>query len=292
MKTTLKLALSLLLVTLMISTANAQQMQFGLNAQYEHQNVLTTQVSFQDDLIKDEFRSTYQDNDIRLTYRNGYRGRYYRKEPRRGIDKYYPNRGTDNFVNVYIGLNNYLENEELPSSNSLLSLNPITSYYAAVNFDNITHLLGPIYLDWGAGVSISDLALKTQEHALIKETIKSALLRYLISLVEKVSNASHINVHFVPTISFGPYNSIRVGFGVYAGYRIVANTKLKFDDANGNKQKDKIKDNFYVNPYRYGFRATVGWDSFDLFFNYDVNELFEEDIKAPRLNPVTFGVIL
>ena len=148
MKTTLKLALSLMLVTLMISTANAQQMQFGLNAQYEPQNVLTTQVSFQDDLIKDEFRSTYQDNDIRLTCRNGCRGRYYRKESRRGIDKYYPNRGTDNFVNVYIGLNNYLENEELPSSNSLLSLNPITSYYAAVNFDNITHLLGPIYLDW------------------------------------------------------------------------------------------------------------------------------------------------
>ena len=50
------------------------------NAQYEPQNVLTTQVSFQDDLIKDEFRSTYQDNDIRLTCRNGCRGRYYRKE--------------------------------------------------------------------------------------------------------------------------------------------------------------------------------------------------------------------
>ena len=37
--------------------------------------------------------------------------------------------------------------------------------------------------------------------------------------------------------------------------------------------------------------ATVGWDSFDLFFNYDLTELFEDDIIAPRLNPVTFGVI-
>ena len=56
-------------------------------------------------------------------------------------------------------------------------------------------------------------------------------------------------------------------------------------------QKEKIKDNWFVNPFRYGARATIGWDFFDLFFNYDLTELFEDDITAPRLNPVTFGVI-
>ncbi|MFT6055336.1 MAG: hypothetical protein ACJASP_002238 [Roseivirga sp.] len=104
-------------------------------------------------------------------------------------------------------------------------------------------------------------------------------------------NVTHINLQFVPTFSFGRFNSFRVGAGVYGGYRIGSHAKYKYDDLNGDSQKDKFKNSLFINPFKYGLRAQIGWQSFDLFFNYDLTEMFEEDVNAPRLTPITFGVI-
>lgn len=281
-----------MLVTSMINEASAQKAQFSLDAQYEPPVKQEEQLFSNLDLLEEEYQPIYEE-DIRVTSRSKYRSRYKRRDARWDIDKYYPRRGTENFVNVYIGLNNYLQDNELPNSSSLLSLNPITSYYAALNFDNITRIFGPLYLDWGAGVSIQDFSFENTRTRLVSGDNEISLgeVTGITGRKSKLS-VSHINIHFVPTISFGRYGAFRVGFGVYGGYRIGAHTKVKFDDIDGNKQKDKIKDNYFVNPYKYGFRATVGWDFFDLFFNYDVTELFEEEVNAPRLNPVTFGVVL
>lgn len=281
-----------MLVTLMVTEASAQKAQFSLDAQYEAPVTQEEKLFTNLDLLQEEYLPNYEE-EVRVSSRSRYRSRYSRRDARWDIDKYYPRRGTENFVNVYIGLNNYLQDDELPNSSSLLSLNPITSYYAAINFDNITRIFGPLYLDWGAGVSIQDFSFENTRTRLVRgdNEISFGEVSGITGRKSKLS-VSHINVHFVPTISFGRYGAFRVGFGVYGGYRIGAHTKTKYDDNDGNKQKDKIKDNYFVNPYKYGFRATVGWDFFDLFFNYDVTELFEEEVNAPRLNPVTFGVVL
>lgn len=292
MKTISKLAMALMLVTLCLAQVNAQDL-------VEKTDPGSTATVVEDKesaealyLYKEEYKSLYQ-NDISISSRgnrnkriNGFWDREW------GLDKYYPRRGTENFVNVYIGLNNYLENDELPNSNSLISLRPLGSWYAGLNFDNVTHVFGPLYLDWGAGVSIQSFSFENTRVRVLKgaDNITFTEENNIIGDRSKLS-MSHINLHFVPTISFGRYRAFRVGFGGYAGYRIGSHAKYKYDDANGNRQKDKIKDNWFINPFRYGMRATVGWDFFDLFFNYDLTELFEDDINAPRLNPVTFGVI-
>lgn len=284
--------MALMLVTLCLAQVNAQDL-------VEKTDPGSTAVVVEDKeseealyLYKEEYKSLYQ-NDISISRRsnrnkriNGFWDREW------GIDKYYPRRGTENFVNVYIGLNNYLENDELPNSNSLISLRPLDSWYAGLNFDNVTHVFGPLYLDWGAGVSIQNFSFENTRVRVLKgaDSITFTEENNIIGDKSKLS-MSHINLHFVPTISFGRYRAFRVGFGGYAGYRIGSHAKYKFDDADGNRQKDKIKDNWFINPFRYGMRATVGWDFFDLFLNYDLTELFEDDINAPRLNPVTFGVI-
>lgn len=213
---------------------------------------------------------------------------------REDIDKYYPRKGTQSFVNIYVGLNNYLQNGDLPSSDELFTLNPLTSWYAALNLDHATRIVGPLYLDWGIGASIQDLSFEnTRVEVLVDRTNMSVDFVERMDRVGKKSkiNMMHLNVHFVPTFSFGKYNSFRMGVGVYGGYRISSHTKYKYDDLNGDGQKDKFKDSLYLNPFKYGLRAQMGWDSFDIFFNYDISELFEEEANAPRLNPVTFGVI-
>lgn len=291
MKTISKLAMALMLVTLCLSQVNAQDL--AANSYLEKLEVLSEVNEWKtEDLYKEEVQNQYK-NDISITRRSR-RSRRVRGfwDREWGIDKYYPRRGTENFVNVYLGLNNYLQDDELPNSNSLLSLQPLTSWYAGLNFDNVTHVFGPLYLDWGAGVSIQDFSFENTRVRVLKGANDITLTEDTnVSGRKSKLSMSHINLHFVPTISFGRYRAFRIGLGGYAGYRIGAHAKYKYDDAEGDKQKEKIKDNWFINPFRYGVRATVGWDFFDLFFNYDLTELFEDDVNAPRLNPVTFGVI-
>jgi len=149
-----------------------------------------------------------------------------------------------------------------------------------------------MYLDWGIGASWMDYAFENTRVEVIKED-DGILFSEVADITGRKSKISvgYLNVHFVPTLSFGRYRDFRVGFGVYGGYRIASSTKMKYDDANGDKQKDKVNDSLHINSFKYGFRAQVGWDFFDMFFNYDLTEFFDENVNAPRLTPVTFGIV-
>ncbi|WP_420388022.1 outer membrane beta-barrel protein [Roseivirga sp.] len=291
MKTTLKTLSLIVLVACLVSTKGFAQQDGFSNELLVQSNVLQKGLTPSASLstyepshslrIEDEGLST----SISKRRRNSWNTNF-------GIDKYYPRRGTENFVNVYVGLNNWLEDGDLPNSDELYSLIPINSWYLGLNFDNVTHVLGPLFLDWGIGASMQDYAFENTRVEVIKQddAIQFQELADITGRKSKI-NVSYLNVHFVPTFSFGRYRDFRVGFGVYGGYRISSNTKMKYDDASGDKQKDKVNDSFHINPFKYGFRAQIGWDFFDMFFNYDLTEFFDEDINAPRLTPVTFGVI-
>ena len=77
---------------------------------------------------------------------------------------------------------------------------------------------------------------------------------------------------------------------MYAGYRIASYTKYVTKE-DGDKEKDKDKDGFYLNNFRYGVRGQIGFRGIDIFFNYDLNELFADN-RGPELNAFSFGVVL
>ena len=288
MKTTFKIASLLVLVACLVSSKTYAQN--GLS-----DDLSVTSSVYKKGLKPSEFITDYTPTNSLKIEDNGrsstdvYKSRW---DKRFDIDKYYPRRGTDNFVNVYVGLNNWLEDGDLPSSDKLYSLIPLNSWYLGVNFDNVTHILGPMYLDWGIGGSWMDYAFENTRVEVIKED-DGILFNEVADITGRKSKISvgYLNVHFVPTLSFGRYRDFRVGFGVYGGYRIASSTKMKYDDANGDKQKDKVNDSLHINSFKYGFRAQVGWDFFDMFFNYDLTEFFDENVNAPRLTPVTFGIV-
>jgi len=125
--------------------------------------------------------------------------------------------------------------------------------------------------------------------------------------------ASYINASLVPVIDFGRggrkttifdgsrvdfssrgnhSSSFRIGLGPYVGYRIESHSKQVYE-SNGEQHKDHNSDNFYLNNLRYGVRLQVGFSDVDLFFNYDLNNLFI-DTKGPdptkKMNAFSFGV--
>jgi hypothetical protein len=49
--------------------------------------------------------------------------------------------------------------------------------------------------------------------------------------------------------------------------------------------------NMFASDFRYGLRAEIRVADVTLYFNYDLNETFQEN-KGPKLNALSFGFIL
>ncbi|HKK62856.1 MAG TPA: outer membrane beta-barrel protein, partial [Bacteroidales bacterium] len=85
-------------------------------------------------------------------------------------------------------------------------------------------------------------------------------------------------------------NDIIINGGVVGGMKLGSHTKVVYKES-GNRQKDKVRDDFNLSPFRYGFTARVGYNDWKLYATYYAVPLFEED-KGPELFPVAAGISL
>jgi len=82
--------------------------------------------------------------------------------------------------------------------------------------------------------------------------------------------------------------SFNIQAGVIGGYNIGSLIKTKYE-RDGAKYKDKIKDDFNLNPFRLTATARIGYGNFGFFANYGLTSLFQNG-KSPDLIPFTVGV--
>jgi hypothetical protein len=217
------------------------------------------------------------------------------------------NRGwTSHYFNLELGMNNYIQDGKFPDSNDeLYSVKPWGSWYVGINGTNRTRIGGPLYLDWGGGISWYNF--KHQNFATRLEKDDLEVIYYeepdVSSPVKSKLAITHLNLHLVPMFNFGKsggkkdifhwdyYDSgFRVGLGGYVGYRIKSWTKYTWKE-EGDKKKDHDYGNFYLNSVRYGVKFIVGYRSVDLFINYDISEIYSEN-RGPGLNAFSFGIVL
>jgi hypothetical protein len=78
--------------------------------------------------------------------------------------------------------------------------------------------------------------------------------------------------------------------GIIGGLKLFSNTKLKYVE-NGEKQKEKVKDDYYISPLRYGLTARAGYKAIKLYVNYYPVPLFLED-RGPELYPIAAGLVV
>lgn len=224
------------------------------------------------------------------------------EEWRRSRERHYSKR-TRHSVNFDLGLNNYLSDGSFPDeTNELYSVRPWGSWYVGINSTQRTHVGGKFFIEWGAGMSWYNFKFQSDNIIMSKDANGVIFEEDTrdVSFVKSKLTASYINASFIPMLDFGgrgkksrvwdSYGSnFRIGIGPYAGYRIGSHSKLVYKDSG--REKDKNKDNFYLNNFRYGMRLQMGIRSTDIFFNYDMNELFSEKANNPKLNAFSFGVI-
>lgn len=224
------------------------------------------------------------------------------------------NKRTTHHFNVDIGTNNWIEDGQLPNANNKpYAVKPWGSWYVGLNSVNKTEVAGPLFLEWGFGFDwynwkLEDPNYKIQEG---KNNIEFVKAPVGTSGEKSKLTASYINVRLVPMLDFSQgrkrvksvssdglrfarYSKMgfRVGVGAYAGYRISSHTKF-VHTTNGDRDKDKKWDNFYLTDLRYGLRGQVGWKGLELFVNYDLNEVFNKGkgpAGSPGLNAISFGV--
>ncbi len=203
-----------------------------------------------------------------------------------------------------LGTNNYLSDGKFPDNdNALHAVRPWGSWYVGINSVQRTRLAKKFFLEWGLGVNWYNFKFQNDNILMVKDDNGVSFVEDPrtgeFSFNKSKLTASYLNASLIPVIDFGDRskknslwngssNSFRLGFGPYVGYRIGSYSKVVYEDRG--KERERNRDNFYLNNLRYGARLQLGFRSTDLFFNYDLNELFITD-KGPNLNAFSFGVI-
>ncbi|MBK7212559.1 MAG: DUF2807 domain-containing protein [Bacteroidales bacterium] len=91
------------------------------------------------------------------------------------------------------------------------------------------------------------------------------------------------------TNKYAKVNSFHISGGVVGGWRIGTHTKYVFDD--GSRQKDKDRDDFYMNPFKLDAVAKIGWGVINLYATYSLTPMFQKN-KGPELYPFAVGICL
>ncbi|MEO5602633.1 MAG: hypothetical protein ABIR06_17045 [Cyclobacteriaceae bacterium] len=206
-------------------------------------------------------------------------------------------------TNVDFGTNNFLAREnQFPDGSELYAVRPWGSWYLGVNSVQRTRLARNVFVEWGLGVSSYTFKFQQDNILIQKDELGVEFLADTreVDFIKSKLSATFINASLVPVLDFGDHSrkrrmwdghgsEFRIGFGPYVGYRIASRSKLVYKE-DGNRERDKNRDSFYLNNLRYGFRLQLGLRSTDLFLNYDMNELFAKN-KGPELNALSFGII-
>ena len=193
--------------------------------------------------------------------------------------------------NLDLGFNNYLHEGGFPDkTNAPYAVKTWGSWYLAFNSIQRTKLSSHLFVEWGLGVSVNTFKF---EDKTIKMSKDSAFVYFnpdsrALDFKKSKLTLSYVNASLVPVWQ-SHHNAFRLGLGGYAGYRLGSFSKLSYRE-NKKTQSDREANNYYLNNLRYGVRLQIGLRSTDLFFNYDLNDLYIQG-KGPQLNAFSFGVI-
>lgn len=192
---------------------------------------------------------------------------------------------TSSYLGLDLGLNTYLEDGNIPK-NTDYELRPWGSRYVAIAWKWRTRIAKSVYFKYGLSVNWYNFMFNGNRRIVSDGTNTNFIIDNL-DLEKTKLTVSYLNLPVM--LQFGRNRSslLRLGVGGYVGYRLGSYTKIKYGD---NKQRDR--DNYDLNPVRYGLAAELGFRRLDarFFVNYDMNTLFDGDSSLPELNPISFGI--
>jgi hypothetical protein len=200
-----------------------------------------------------------------------------------------------------IGLNNFLtqnNNLNLPEQYEYLELHTGKSWNVNLNlleFD--LNLIGNNFgLGTGLGLEFNDYRFENKMPIMEEAgqiVVDSSNFGNLVNVDKAKLTMTHLTVPLLFELQFpeGDEDGFFITAGVIGGLRIGSHTKVVTRDDNGEKEKDKNRDDFYLPSFRYGYTARIGYGAVRLFANYYETPLFEKN-KGPQVHPFTLGFMV
>jgi hypothetical protein len=195
-----------------------------------------------------------------------------------------------------LGLNNALSSNgfEMPTSFALMEVDRARSINFHWGFvqQGLNLHKGKLRLVYGLGIEFNNYRF-TNNIDLVKNS--SPLEATVITDRDYAKNklvTQYLTVPLILNYKSKPNDeehSFNFSAGVQAGYLIGSHQKQKWYD--GGKEKRKVRDDFNLSDYRFGYMVSFGYGNFNLYAKYYPTPMFQ-DGDGQELNTAAAGLVL
>lgn len=204
--------------------------------------------------------------------------------------------GNPIWAGIGINANGFLKpDNQFPTTTELgfLTLDPAKSIGLQVNFAEKRF---PIFKDYlgvvtGLGFQWNRYSLKgSYDLTVVNDTLVG--VNTGLNYSKNVLTSTYLQAPLLLQISTSkkPSQSWNISAGIVGGICIDARQEQKWE-ADGKKNKDKIKDDFQLNPFQASLMATVGYGDWSLYVTYGLSDVFNEG-AALKARGVNAGILL
>jgi hypothetical protein len=200
------------------------------------------------------------------------------------------------WAGVEWGLNNFLDDQQSMArgaSEWYMDLNTGRSWNLNVNFAQYSIGFGTSHVGLltGLGLEFNNYFFDN-DNTIVEEEDYVNGVPLLGNVAKSKLTSTFLRVPVILEVQFP--NTIRakrvfLSAGIVAGLKLGSHTKVVYKD-NG-KNKDKKRDDFNINPFRYGATARIGFGNVCIYGDYYFTTMFVDE-KGPDLYPFNVGLAL
>lgn len=207
-----------------------------------------------------------------------------------------------NFAGLEFGVNGYMAPNfslDLPAEHEFLELNYVKSYNFNINFfQQSINLIGNKFgLVTGMGVQWYNYRFYQ------KNTILTSDSGYIDGYYDQTSGLSYTKSKLTSSYLVVPLllefqtngkhksNSFHISAGVIGAVRLSSHTKQVYNFNGTGKNKPKVYDEYFLQPFRLDATARIGWGPLNIYANYALTEMFRKG-RGPELYPFSIGLVL
>jgi len=214
-----------------------------------------------------------------------------KKHKKKGFDPHW--------AGVELGVNGLMMSDHstnLKGDAAMLNLNMSKSINFNLNFLEYGIPLAKQYVGLVTGMGLeynnyrfeSDITLKKENGRIVPD---SSYIKNGVNLFKSKLTTVYLTVPLLMEFQVPAGDSkVFLSGGVIGGLKLGSHTKVVYD-RDGDKQKDKNRNDFYLATLRYGIHASVGYKFIKLYTTYYPVALFQQD-KGPEVYPFNVGLVL
>ena len=204
---------------------------------------------------------------------------------------------------VGLGFNNFFSTPfktELPQDASYLDLNATKSIEVALNlfqYDiGLQRNNSNIGLVTGIGLTLSNYRFNLTSERLGRGQDGTTTLIPLENSRFAEKNKMLVRTITVPLllefqVPDKEKNYFYINAGVYGGLNFSSHIKVKYSESYRGVRKEKFREDFNVNPFKYGAMVRTGYKWVNIYASCDLTRLFQKG-RAPEIYPWSVGIML